>query len=235
MRTLLCIAAYAREFDGLLRLTSFSQPLHWPVDYSINVRRGENNWFLVANGPGPALARQAALVATGRTAFDAVLSTGFCGGLDPALEPCDVFIADRVLNSDTGVTHTAATPLLPHAALTGSIVCGDRVIQTVGEKQRIRQLTGASAVDMESSAVGAAASEAGLPFYCVRVVTDTAREGFSTDLNSTRGPDGRFNTRKIVFSALRHPRAGVPELVRLHRRCQQASVVLGDFLADCKF
>ncbi|MBK5291372.1 MAG: hypothetical protein JJE04_06840 [Acidobacteriia bacterium] len=235
MKTLLFIAADSREFAGLLRHSRALEALDWPVDYSRKMEHDGNNWFLVANGPGPALASGAALVATRRTAVDAIVSTGFCGGLDPVLAPCEVFVADRVVASDTGESHPALRPRLCPSVPAGSIVCGDRVIQTVEEKQQIRLETGASAVDMESSAVQSAALEAGVPFYCVRVVTDTAREGFSTDFNSARNRDGRFSLRKIVFSALRHPCARVPELFRLQRRSRQAADALGDFLADCKF
>jgi hypothetical protein len=108
------------------------------------------------------------------------------------------------------------------------------VIQTVQEKKRLRAL-GASAVEMEALAVGHRAAQWGVPFYCVRCITDLAEEGFHLDFNAARAEDGRLLTSRIVWAAARRPATLVPELYRLYRRSRLAARTLGDFLADCRF
>ena len=76
---------------------------------------------------------------------------------------------------------------------------------------------------------------AGLPFYCIRAVTDLADENMANDFNAALRSDGHFDTIKILGSSLRHPWARLPELIRLRRRCASGRAVLGDFIADCRF
>ena len=67
--------------------------------------------------------------------------------------------------------------------------------------------TGADAVEMEAAGVAATRrSEWSIPFYCVRVVTDTADETFRWISIRLRDPDGRFSRSKILAAALRSPR-----------------------------
>ena len=75
----------------------------------------------------------------------------------------------------------------------------------------------------------------GVPFYCVRVVSDTAQEGFRLDLNAARDVEGRFQAGKIVAQAIRRPVSGVPELLRLRRNAAMAVRALGEFIGNCSF
>jgi len=234
METLLLIAAEPMEFSGLLRRLPAPEPLRLPVDYASRIDAGDRCWLLVANGPGPRLAAAAVEKAVADVRVDAIISTGFCGGLDPALEAGDVFVADAVLFG-SATSSPASKPACSPRHTGGVIVCGDRVIQSVEEKQTVRHQTGASAVDMESGAVQARAHDAGVPFYCVRAVTDTAREGFVLDFNSARDGEGRFIRGRILKAALRRPLKGAPELFRLMRRARLAAEALGGFLTACEF
>lgn len=227
--TLLVIAADAREFTGLRRRLGEGDSLRWPIDFSRAVSRGNERWVLVANGPGPKLAGEAFDVSNARDKAGAVLNTGYCGALDPALKLAEVVRVKTVLDTASGRAHATR-----HGQGI-TLACGDRVVGTVAEKAQLRERTGADAVDMESAAVASRAEEAGLPFFCVRVVSDTASEGFDADLNAARDPTGRFSARAIVGQALRKPWTRVPELIRLGRHSRLASEKLGDFLAGCRF
>jgi adenosylhomocysteine nucleosidase len=133
-----------------------------------------------------------------------------------------------VVDCDTGERIEAcAVAGFPEVAM----ACCDGVVQTAHEKRRLRERTGADAVDMESAALAREARRAGLPFYCVRVVTDTAEQSFTNDFNVSRGPDGRFSKRAVVVRALARPWSRLPELVRLARTGRRASIILGDALA----
>ena len=62
---------------------------------------------------------------------------------------------------------------------------GDRVAQTAEEKRKLRA-TGASVVEMEAASVHTSARALGLPFFCVRAVTNLADETFANDLNACK-------------------------------------------------
>jgi adenosylhomocysteine nucleosidase len=183
-------------------------------------------WIFAANGPGPALAAEAA-EKIGRS-VDAVLSTGLCGGLAEQLEVGDIVVGTAVNGVSIDV------PLLMGRYLAGPIVSLDRVAQTVAEKRALRE-TGAVAVEMEAAAVLDWARRRGVPFYCVRVVSDTCREDFRLDLNAARDAAGRFQPGRIVAQALRRPVQGVPELLRLRKNAAVAVRALGEFIGNCSF
>ena len=88
---------------------------------------------------------------------------------------------------------------------------------------------------MEAAAVAARAQAYGLPFYCIKAVSDLADETLTIDLNAALRPDGHLDTIKILGSTLRHPVARGPELLRLRSRAVRAGNSLGDFFANCRF
>ncbi len=109
----------------------------------------------------------------------------------------------------------------------------DRVAVTVRHKRELLAL-GCSVVEMEAGAVALAASDRNLPFYCIRVVSDTASESLPLDFNRFRDKSGRFNRGRIAAEALLRPTA-VPRLLEFGRIARAASESLGEFLAQCKF
>ena len=109
----------------------------------------------------------------------------------------------------------------------------DSVVFTAEEKTGLGK-AGADAVEMEAAAVGERAKRYNIPFYAVRVVTDTCDEGFPLDFNRMRCDDGRFSRTRILAAALRRPRI-FPELMKLNKRTKRAAQALGEFLADARF
>ena len=234
VETLLVVAAEAREFAGLRRHCRGEQRLGWPLQFARRAQLRGLRVVLVANGAGPALAGEACEVAWMKQKADALVSTGFCGALDTALKVGEVFVASGVDAPEMGLRLEARTPECGKPHSTGRLVSMDRVVQTIEEKMRLRA-AGAQAVEMEAAAVGLRARAWGVPFYCVRSVTDLAEESFQLDFNAARGEDGRFSTARILEAAVRRPRQVVPELCTLYERSRLASRELGEFLADCGF
>jgi nucleoside phosphorylase len=228
------VAAEAREFAGLRRLCRGEKRLGWPLQFARRAELRGLRVVLVANGAGPALAGEACEVAWMKQKADALVSTGFCGALDPVLKIGGVFVATSVDAPERGLRLEARKPECGRPHSTGGLVSVNRVVQTIEEKKRLLA-SGALAVEMEAAAVGQRARAWGVPFYCVRSVTDLAEESFQLDFNAARGEDGRFSTARILREAARQPRQLVPELCTLYRRSRLASRELGEFLADCRF
>ncbi len=192
---------------------------------------------MVANGPGFRLASKAAEIAGEKERFRAVVSTGFCGGLDPELQVGDIVEVSSVIDVDSRMEFGCETPRVPTgaAAARGSLASVDRVAETSSEKAELRARTGASAVEMEAAAVARFAESQSLPFYCLRVISDTASHSFDIHLNDMRDREGRFAKGRIVLEALRRPWSRIPGLIRLDRACKLAEDRLGEFFVNCNF
>jgi len=230
---LLVVAAEPRELRGILWRCRGVRKLNWPVWFARVGDLNANRLVMVANGPGPVLAAQAAAVALQRCRPEAVVSTGYCGALDRQLVAGELFVAVRVDSDDASFAGAVPAAAGRRGWKTGTLASFDRVIG-VAEKSRLRE-TGAAAVDMEAGAVALAAKRAGVKFYCIRAVLDRAEEEFDLDFNALRGADGRFSRLKILKAALAKPLARFPELLRIERRGRKASRALGEFFADSVF
>ncbi len=234
VETILVVAAEAREVGGLLARCSRVQHLRWPVDYARRAELTGRQFLIVCNGAGAARATEAFDVAVGQGRIDRVVSAGTCGALDPVLKPGDIFVASKVEAPELGAPFMVEGPASTRAHATGTLLSVNHVVRTVAEKSALRA-SGAAAVEMEAEGVAARASLTGVPFYCVRVVLDTADEEFSIDFEAARGSDGRLRTSRILGSALVRPWTRIPELFGLYWRSRVAARSFGDFLADCRF
>ena len=231
----LLVAADQRELAGILDRATAWKRLRWPLDFAAEGAVGDCGFICAANGPGFRLAGEAADAALKRQpSVSRLVSVGLCGALHPDLRVGDVFAAIAVVDED-GNSFCAEPPRAARPFHQGVLVSIDHVAQTAAERQELRRKYSADAVEMEAAAVAARARSAGLPFHCVRVVSDAAEETFRIDLNAARSSDGRFCPRKVVLSALRKPWVGFPELLRFSRVSRRAASRLGDFLAECQF
>jgi adenosylhomocysteine nucleosidase len=230
---LLILAADRREFAGFEPSRWRLEPAKIGVRWSAAGFLGQTAVLLAANGAGRANAL-GGLEAASRTAtIGAILSTGFAGGLRPELKVGDVFLAETVLEFDTGVEYSVRLPECAAPAVRGRLVTVDSVAQDAATKARLRRI-GADAVDMETAALGRAAQARGLPFYCVRAVSDDARTSFEVDFNAGRRADGTFSGWRIAAQAGLSPRRW-RHLMDLKRAGEQASRNLAAFIEHCSF
>ena len=210
-RTWLVVGAERREFSGILKRFGRAAKLDWPERFAREVNWKGDRWLLVANGPGGPLVEKALAgqALERRMEVSGVISIGFCGALDPALKIGDIVRAD--------------------------VLSIDRVAVTATEKCALRASSGAAAVEMEAAAVARKAGEWGVPFYCIRAVSDTAFDDMPLDFNRYRDREGRFSRSRIALAALARPFTALPALLRLDHNCRLAAEALGECLADCRF
>lgn len=237
---ILYVAAEAAELKPLAGVLTGLRKLKWPIDYAFEGIWEGRRILLAANGAGPKLAshvveialRAAMAAELSSSKLDAVVSTGYCGGLDPALRESQIVVATEVVCQVTGERFGCGKVISDGAFATGPLVSQDRIAGDAAEKMRLFS-DGSIAVDMESAGVAARTKRAGLPFCCIKVVSDRADESFEIDLNSMRSPEGRIARGKIVVHTLTHPRL-LPTLLRLRRRTEDASKALGEFLVSSR-
>lgn len=166
-----------------------------------------------------------------------LVSFGLAGGLDPALAPGAVIVADAVvgpedrrLPTDLGWRAALADKLQAHVGLLLSMPAA--VVEPAA-KESLRVSSGALAVDMESLAIAIAASEANLPFVAIRAVADPATARVPAWVMAGVRSDGSVHTLGIVGGLAKRP-GDLPILLRLagysraaHRTLSRVATRLG--------
>jgi adenosylhomocysteine nucleosidase len=237
--SILFVASEASELEPFAEHLEYLRKLSWPIDYAYEGISEGRRFILAANGAGPKLAAKATEIAIravtnadlSSSRLEAVITTGYCGGLDPALQFGDIIVAEQVLDSATGESLLCAA--LEGHPNRGVVLSQDRIANNTEEKQHLFLKTGACAVEMEAAGVAARAKRAGLSFHCIKVVCDVATESFSLDLNRMRTTEGRVARGKIIGHALVRPNL-IPGLLRLKRRTEEVAHRLGEFLVSCR-
>lgn len=237
---ILYVASEAAELKPLANLLTALRKLKWPIDYAYEGIWEGRRLLLAANGAGPKLAAQAVEVAIravmvaelSSSRLEAVVSTGWCGALDPELRESQIVVGTQVVDLSTQTKFDCGSITGNNEFISGVVASQDRIANDAGEKERLRA-SGAIAIDMEAAGVAARAQRAGLPFCCIKVVSDCAQESFPFDLNQFRTSEGRIARGKIVVQALTHPNR-LPVLFQLKRRTGDAATALGEFLVSCR-
>lgn len=184
-------------------------------------------------GVGHARAYDAASAALSAGA-SALVSWGVAGALVPELSPGTILLPQHVLTPDGEELATdsrwrmaVCRALQPMFAVQGgSLVDTRQVLSTRGAKERVAQMSGAIAVDMESAAVGRAAADAGKPFVVLRVILDGLTDTLPPGVG--RWIDAVGNRRLVAaFETVFRP-ASWPGLLTLSRRYRRARRVLAD-------
>jgi hopanoid-associated phosphorylase len=184
--------------------------------------------FCSGADPSRVPAGVAGLVADG---CDLLVSFGFAGGLDPALVPADVILADRVATldgrsygADAAVCVRIGTALdqLQSAWRAGTLAGVDRVLETPADKRIVASKTGAIAADMESHFVAAA----GLPFVVLRVIIDPADRAIPPAVTAAVAADGSVRPLRLAAGLLRRP-GDLAALAALARDSRRARPALG--------
>lgn len=229
---LIFVASDSMEFRGIAARTEERRKSRIGVDWAFSGRLGGHQVLLAANGVGWKRAAAAVDAAFSVLPADAVISTGFCGALDPQLAIGDTVVATCVAGPERRY------PALPiqasgHASR-GVVISTDHVVGTADEKRLLRE-QGGSVVEMEAAGVASRAQALGLQFFCARAVTDLATENMANDFNTVLRPDGHFDTIGIFGHLLKRPITRLPELIRLRQNCVRAAKSLGEFFADCRF
>jgi adenosylhomocysteine nucleosidase len=169
-------------------------------------RCGECTYWLIQTGVGPGAAGTVAGTILNAQPMSLVISTGFACALVPAqvgdliigTEVFPVYAEDawRIGKDAVSCDETIGASLLTVAkdagliAQVGTVVSSDTVVWQAQDKRRLRQLTEATGLDMESAAVASAAQERGQPMVILRAVSDLIDEDLPLDFNLFLRPTG---------------------------------------------
>jgi len=161
-------------------------------------RSGENEWIAACAGAGVDAATRAFAEAEKSGPIDEVISTGWAGALREELVPGQTYDVSTVIDARTGERFVTTGP--PNDCW---LVTNSRVADAA-EKQRLASTYEAALVDMEAAGVARLARMRGIPFYCIKGISD----GYSDhlpDFNRFISTDGQFQLLRFVFFALVRP------------------------------
>ena len=208
-----------------------------PLSLEARAVRSGAPWATVHQiGMGPRRAARSAQLA-GNARGAAVIIAGFCGALDPELEPGDIVLASE-LRGPTGTTQCHDPSILAGVLRRGGlrvriapIASSQRLV--LGERRRTLWKTGAVAVDMESAWLAPATDAS--PLVTLRVVLDTQRRELARPLRTLTGTAIAYRTlrracalvqewasaiapREVILASPRASCAGVNRAVEIVER-----------------
>ena len=198
-------------------------------------QQGERTYWLIQTGVGPAAARSIAGKVLKAQPMSLVMSTGFVCALVPA-QVGDLIVGTAVTSVHGEGTWTigddrvlcdgavrAGLLLVAQSAgmvaRVGTVVSSGTVVWQAEEKRRLRCLTDATGLDMESAALAGVAQERGLPMAIVRTVSDLADEDLPLDFNLFLRPTGWAKGMRALISSP----ASVEGLNRLRKQSRVAA------------
>lgn len=164
-----------------------------------------------------------------------MLFAGFAGALTDELHVGDVVLADEVLDLHGGRWKTtwAEQPADHTARLAlqrGRLLTTDHLIGTVAEKRQLAAQHDTVAVEMESAHFAARCTQAGIPFGCVRAISDEVATSLSPALLSLLSGGG-VSLWRLLAALARQPGL-LPELWNLGRDTKRAASQLGHALGE---
>jgi len=133
-----------------------------------------------------------------------VVIAGFCGALDPSLEPGDIVLASELRGADETVACADAT-ILASVLRRGGMrvhvapIASERTLVT-GRRRRQLAHSGAAAVDLESAWL--APSAGGRPLHALRVVLDTPGRELRNPVRSATGTAAAYRSLRRAASLL---------------------------------
>lgn len=179
---------------------------------------------VVASGVGVAAARRGVEHLIDGHRPRAIVSAGFAGALDPALNRNDLIAPRAVadgLGGAIGLDPTAVAAV-PTVQVVGRLLLVDRVIGGVAEKARLRAAHGADAIDMETFAAAEAAAARRVPFHSLRIISDDARTELPPEIGRMLNASGSYRVGAALRALVGRPSV-VKDFWSLHSHAQEAA------------
>lgn len=217
-------------------------------------------WVAACAGAGQAAATRAFAEAEKDGPLSAVFSTGWAGALTAEFVPGRAYAVAGVIDAQTGERFEAREALLSNGGLprkpsswrspaaaksipvttsaanssldpvTRPWVVTNAKVTGRDEKSRLSAAYPAGLVDMEGAAVARMAAMRGIPFYCIKGVSD-GHAARLPDFNRFLTPEGQFQLAPFIFFSILRPWYW-QELMRMSENSSKASQALRDSLLE---
>ena len=215
------IAAMPGELKPLVR--------NWPHSVRNNIhfwaqRTEEEEWIAACAGAGQDAATRAFAAIEDGGPIDLVFSLGWVGALRADITPGSAHNVAGVIDVRTGERFRCDA----HA---GELwLATSPKVADAAEKRRLAAAYKADLVDMEAAAVARLSAMRGIPFYCIKGVSDGFNENL-IDFNRFISAQGQFHIGRLLLYVLPRPWHW-PALIRMGENSRQASQSIADCLFD---
>ena len=143
-----------------------------------------------------------------------LISWGTAGGLTSNLKAGDLLIPDvvsdknKICYSTDSKFNKILVESLPSGISFSSELISESttILNDINEKEAFRRQNNAVACDMESASIARLASEKGIPFNALRVVTDDYSTRIPKSVSLSISKDGDFSKTKFLFHTIKHPK-----------------------------
>jgi adenosylhomocysteine nucleosidase len=187
-------------------------------------RNDQQEWVAACAGAGQAAATRAFAEAEKDGSIDAVISTGWAGALSPELTPGHACNVSGIIDAQTGERFsTASSP-------NGPLLVTSPKVADEQEKRRLAATYGAGLVDMEAAAIARLAQMRGIPFHCIKGISDGYNDQLP-DFNRFILPNGRFRLAAFITFAVLRPWHWRP-LMRMGENSKRAAQCIAESLFD---
>ena len=205
---LFAVEREAKAFVSTFPVRHALSPVQWLCDGRILVE-------ILGVGKAGARRRALSLCASGCRP-ERIIVAGFAGALREGLTVGDVMaVADIV--DESGNQWAPAWP----NQRSGRLLTCERMIGDPQQKRELGLKHQANIVDMESSAVAEVCAKHGIPFGCIRVVSDDITQPLSQRLLKLV-ESGRVSPWRVIKEVVRSPRS-IIELLRLAKQTRVAA------------
>jgi adenosylhomocysteine nucleosidase len=187
-------------------------------------RYDQGEWVAACAGAGVEAATRAFSAVEKDGTLDLVVSTGWAGALREEFAPGRAYWLSGVIDVRTGERFPVASAQGECLLATSPGVAGET------EKRRLAAAYSAGLVDMEAAAVARMAEMRGIPFDCIKGVSD----GFADklpDFNRFLLSDGHFRLTRFVLFAVLRPWYW-PALMRMGENSKRAAQGMAESLLD---
>jgi adenosylhomocysteine nucleosidase len=222
------IAALEREISAFTKGWTRVEREHQGRNF-LFLRREEHEreeMIVVCGGIGLEAARRAAEAVIVLYRPSLVQSVGFAGALDASLHVGDVFIPAVVIDARDG-SRTNIEGMIEGGNNKGTLV-SFMDVAGIDQKASLAQAYGAQAVDMEASAVAAAARAHGISFAVIKVISDE----MNFEMPQTArfiDSQGQFKTASFALHAAFRPWLW-PRVAQLAGNSRKAATALAQHL-----
>jgi adenosylhomocysteine nucleosidase len=220
------VAALSGELKPLVTHTTARSWKRRPSGRGTEVweyRHGDGCWLAVCGGMGGERATLAFAEAEKAAPIDAVCSVGWAGSLDAKIVAAAVSGVSLVIDTKTGERFRPA-----HYLPESPILATTPYVADANEKIRLVAGYGAGLVDMEASVVARIALAKGIPFHCIKAVSDDA-DAQLPDINPFIGANGQLRMLPFLSHVAMRP-GSWSALAKLGRHSAMAAKNLAEAL-----
>jgi adenosylhomocysteine nucleosidase len=225
MRRIAIVAALEREVSGLTKGWSRVAREHEGRSF---IFLEHDEMVVVCGGIGLEAARRAAEATIALYHPTLVQSAGFAGALDDTLHIGDIFAPAVVIDARDGSRIDIDIDSGNGSGKRKGTLVSFMAVAGINQKANLAQAYGAQAVDMEASAVAAAARAHGIQFDALKAISDEATFEMP-EMAQFIDAQGRFQTSSFAFFVAVRPWLW-PRVALLANNSRKAARALGEHL-----